>query len=114
MAGRDGQEGRHGGGACPLSHTGLIARLAPPIASRELRAEVLVTTIREAVTSLRGGRRGERIHGVLDQTYLRSGLTQAQAAAELRLPFSTYRRHLKEAVEALEEILWQDDLRGRR
>jgi len=98
----------------PLLYTELVARRVPAGASPEQRAAVLITAIREAVASLRGGRRGERIHRVLEQTYLRSGLTQAQAAAELRLPFSTYRRHLKEAVGALEEVLWQEDRRSRR
>ena len=64
---------------------------------------------REAIASLRGGRRGERLHRVLERTYLRPGLTQAQAAVALGLPFSTYRRHLKEAVDALEDFLWQED-----
>ena len=95
--------------ASPLLCAPLTARRVGPVASPDQRAAALLDVIREAIASLRGGRRGERLHRVLERTYLRPGLTQAQAAVALGLPFSTYRRHLKEAVDALEDLLWQED-----
>jgi long-chain acyl-CoA synthetase len=36
--------------------------------------------------------------------------TQEVAAELLDLPFSTYRRHLKSAIERLTEVLWNQEL----
>ena len=46
----------------------------------------------------------------LDRTYLRTSRTQESAAAVLGLPFSTYRRHLRQGLEGVVAWLWEREL----
>jgi hypothetical protein len=50
--------------------------------------------------------RGDVLRSVLRRTYLRAAPTQEAAAEALGLPFSTYRRHLAKAIDALVDVLW--------
>ncbi|MEX2195417.1 MAG: ATP-binding protein [Thermoleophilaceae bacterium] len=70
--------------------------------------------IEEAVTSLRGDPRDEKLYRVLARTYLRPARTQELAAEALDVPFSTYKRHLKHGVERSSGWLWQRELYGER
>jgi len=49
---------------------------------------------------------------VLYHTCLHPAPTQEQAAELLDLPFSTYRRHLKTAIERVNDVLWQREIGG--
>jgi hypothetical protein len=51
-----------------------------------------------------------KLHRVLDATYLHPAPTQEAAAALLRLPFSTYRRHLANGLELVSDRLWAREL----
>ncbi len=75
-----------------LARNPLIARGVAPDADA-LRARLVA-----AVEQLRGHPRDEKLHRVLDRTYLRPAATQELAAEVLGLPFSTYRRHLTQGV----------------
>jgi DNA-directed RNA polymerase specialized sigma24 family protein len=46
----------------------------------------------------------------LAHTYVHPAPTQEQAAEILDMPFSTYRRHLKEGIDHITEILWQEEI----
>jgi DNA-directed RNA polymerase specialized sigma24 family protein len=48
-----------------------------------------------------------RGHDAVVATYLTGTPTQQAAARRLGLPFSTYRRHLKEGLQELSDRLWQ-------
>ncbi|SNY64739.1 ATP-binding protein [Paractinoplanes atraurantiacus] len=63
--------------------------------------------VARAVDALGEEPRGERLRAVLYRTYLKPAASQEAAAEALGLPFSTYRRHLAKAVEALTERLWR-------
>jgi hypothetical protein len=45
-------------------------------------------------------------HRALHHTYFQPAATQEQAAELLDLPFSTYRRHLRAAIQYVTEWLW--------
>jgi hypothetical protein len=47
---------------------------------------------------------------VLDRTFVHAAPSQEAAAAVLDLPFSTYRRHLAKAVDALTDVLWSVEI----
>ena len=47
---------------------------------------------------------------VLDRTFVHPAPSQEAAAAVLDLPFSTYRRHLAKAVDALTDVLWSVEI----
>jgi hypothetical protein len=66
----------------------------------------LRATIETAVDGLAEMPRGDRLRAVLHRTYLKPASTQEAAAEALGLPFSTYRRHLAKAVDAVVEKLW--------
>lgn len=61
-----------------------------------------------AVEALNTDPRRVRLHRVVAETYLRRPMTQEGAAAYLGLPFSTYRRHLKTAIQEIAERTWHD------
>jgi hypothetical protein len=65
-----------------------------------------------AAEALPAERGGERRHRAFLATYTGHHLPQQAVAARLGLPFSTYRRHLKEAVERITDQLWQRELNG--
>lgn len=86
--------------ASPLVGTALVDPTAEdPVAS-------LVATLVGAIGALDGDRRGAEHRRVLERTYLRGAPSQEAAAELLGLPFSTYRRHLKQARDRLVEVLW--------
>jgi hypothetical protein len=70
----------------------------------------LAELLRAAATSLAGDPRHDRLFRALDRTYLRTPRTQEAAAAALGLPFSTYRRHLRQALDQVVARLWQREL----
>jgi len=47
---------------------------------------------------------------VLDRTFVHAAPSQEAAAAVLDLPFSTYRRHLARAMDALTDVLWSVEI----
>ncbi len=74
------------------------------------RVDVLQRAIQEAAERLRAAPRDVKFFRVLHHTYFQPATTQEMAAEVLDLPFSTYRRHLKSAVERLTEYLWQQEI----
>lgn len=66
--------------------------------------------LRAAVTTLAGDPRDDKLFRALDWTYLRTSRTQEAAAAALGLPFSTYRRHLRQGLDRVVAWMWQREL----
>jgi hypothetical protein len=66
----------------------------------------LRSALERAVATLSREPRGAEHRRVLDRTFVRPAPTQEAAAEVLGLPFSTYRRHLAAALDALVELLW--------
>lgn len=84
----------------PLLGTALVDP-GHPDAAASLRARLL-----DAVEASGQGRHGVEDHRVLRRTFLTGCPSQEAAAEILDLPFSTYRRHLSQAVDRLTERLW--------
>jgi hypothetical protein len=96
----------------PLLYSRLVAdRVALP-ASDPARVTTLQAVIRQAAETLRASAKGERLYQVLEHTYFQPASTQEHVAEQLNLPFSTYRRHLKTAIQRVAELLWQWEIRG--
>ncbi|MFJ8470157.1 ATP-binding protein [Streptomyces swartbergensis] len=72
----------------------------------------LARLLRDAAQRLPDERGGERRHRAFTATYGDRPAAQQAAAARLGLPFSTYRRHLKEAVDRITDLLWEQELTG--
>ena len=83
----------------------------PLLALRQVRErgggpEALRATLSDAAAVLSGHPRDEKLFRAIDRTYLRPAATQERAAELLGLPFSTYRRHRREGLARIIELLW--------
>jgi len=88
----------------------LRSRLVVARAGGDDRVTALRAAIEEAAEQLRATPREEPFYLALDATYLDPARTQAEAAEQLDLPFSTYRRYLKRAIDHVTAALWQEEL----
>jgi hypothetical protein len=73
-------------------------------------AAVLRGLIHEAVESLRGLPRDEKLFDALWLTYIEPAPTQEAAAERLGVPFNTYRYRLARGQERVGEWLWNREL----
>jgi hypothetical protein len=74
------------------------------------RPDVLRELLTGIIGSMSADPKEAKLHRVLDATYLRPAPTQEAAAALLRLPFSTYRRHLANGLDLVSDRLWAREL----
>ncbi|MBK8445809.1 MAG: ATP-binding protein [Micropruina sp.] len=70
----------------------------------------LASALIAVIAGLADEPQGAEHRRVLERTHLHTAPSQEAAAALLGLPFSTYRRHLAQAVERLCEVLWAIEL----
>ena len=73
-------------------------------------ADGLRELVRAAVSALADDGPGDKLFRALDLTYLHRPRTQEAAASMLGLPFSTYRRHLRQGLDRVVDWLWQREL----
>jgi hypothetical protein len=91
----------------------LRTRLAHDYAgAEEPNAEALESLLRASVDALRQHPRDDKLLRAVERTYLRPAPTQQAAADVLGLPFSTYRRHLSQAVGRIVSWLWDHEVYG--
>ncbi|MFV2019244.1 AAA family ATPase [Micromonospora sp. LOL_023] len=69
-------------------------------------AEALRAVLVEVARSMNADPRDAKLHRVLVATYLSGTTTQDAAAARLGLATTTYKRHLRGAVDRICELLW--------
>ena len=93
----------------PLLRTRLLADAA---AGGHGDAGVLEEVLRAAIATLAQDPRDDKQYRAVQQTYLRRTATQEGAAAQLGLPFSTYRRHLTQGVGRVVAWCWDRDVYG--
>lgn len=89
----------------PLLNAGLVVR-----SGSSDREGVLRDLLTRAVEAVDEDPAAKRLREVLWSTYMTGGNTQAAVARELSLSFSTYRRHLKRALEKVCWYLWQQEI----
>jgi hypothetical protein len=73
------------------------------------RAAALAEVLREAAARAFDSPRDRHYHRVLELTYFEPATKQEAAAAELGVGYSTFRRHLAEAIRRLADNLWLDE-----
>ncbi len=101
-------------------HQPELLRQNPLVSTRLLSghadAGAAIAALRALVESwadgLSASPREARAAAALRATYLEPAPTQEQAAEQLDLPFSTYRRHLKAGIDLLTDLLWARELAG--
>ncbi|GAA0396402.1 hypothetical protein Acor_49180 [Acrocarpospora corrugata] len=82
-------------------------RDSPLLGALELGERDLRALFEEVAAQLAASPRDLKAHRALHHTFLRPARTQADAAALLGLPTTTYRRHLALAEARFVELLWQ-------
>jgi hypothetical protein len=83
----------------------VVARIAADASTTE-RIAMLQMIIREACDVLQASPRDLRLYRAVYHTYIQPAVTQERAAEMLDLPFSTYRRHLKQGLSRIAELVW--------
>jgi hypothetical protein len=90
----------------PLLQSRLILSSAGVNADRAGQVAQLRSLLLQAAESMREHPKQVRWYRALHHTYFQPAATQEQAAELLDIPFSTYRRHLRAAVQYVTEWLW--------
>lgn len=96
----------------PLLQSRLIVERVGASAGAQERTAALQALIAEKLQLLQRSPREAKLYRALYHTFVQPAPTQERAAELLDLPFSTYRRHLKEGVARLAELLWELELHG--
>ncbi|MDQ3707056.1 MAG: ATP-binding protein [Chloroflexota bacterium] len=96
----------------PLLQSRLVIERAGASSNRPERIAALQRLILDACEHLQRSPREAKFYKALLHTYIKPAATQEVAAEMLDLPFSTYRRHLKQGMERVCEVLWQWELHG--
>ncbi|GAA6622993.1 AAA family ATPase [Scytonema sp. NUACC26] len=94
----------------PLLRSRLVEDSLTHKGSNTERITALITLVKQAAESLQSFPRDEKLYRVLYRTYVSPAPTQEQAAEQLDLPFSTYRRHLKAGITRVADLLWQREI----
>ena len=88
----------------------LRSRLVLERANDGDRVEALRALLNEAAEELNATPREAPYYLALDATYLDPARTQAEAAEQLDMPFSSFRRYLKRGLEHVVDTLWQREI----
>jgi hypothetical protein len=96
-------------GRSPLLRSRLVRHQIRPSADRNERTAAFRAIVLEAAGTLAQAQRSAAGYQALVRTYFDPAPVQKQAADELGMAFSTYRRHLTAAVTKLIELLWLRD-----
>lgn len=91
----------------PLLQTRFISEAVGPTAPVADRIKALKKAFSEAAEALQTNPRQLKWYRALYHTYFQPAATQEQAAELLDLPFSTYRRHLRSAIQSVQDRLWR-------
>jgi hypothetical protein len=94
----------------PLLRSRLVMEQVATNADTQERIAALQSLVQEAAQSLESSPRDAKCYRALYHTYLHPAPTQEQAAEILNLPFSTYRRHLKNGMTRVAEMLWHREI----
>ncbi|MBK8905377.1 MAG: ATP-binding protein [Anaerolineaceae bacterium] len=94
----------------PLLESRCLLNKAGASASKTARVELLRSLLTEAAQTMQNHPRQIKWYRALHHTYFQPAATQEQAAELLDLPFSTYRRYLRTAVQYVIDWLWAQEV----
>ncbi|MFZ0545886.1 MAG: hypothetical protein WAM60_10640 [Candidatus Promineifilaceae bacterium] len=94
----------------PLLQSRLLLSVTGVNADKTTQVSQLRTLLAEADQTMQEHPKQMKWHRALHHTYFQPAATQEQAAELLDLPFSTYRRHLRAAIQYVTEWLWAREI----
>lgn len=97
----------------PLLALRVVANEAGPGASPGDRAEALVRVLRRTIASLQGGPREQKQRRALEAVFVERSGKHETIAADLGLPYSTFRRYLARGLERVTDALRLHENSGR-
>ncbi len=93
-----------------LSNPLLRSRFVINAANNDTDPQILLAALRDcladATDKIKASPRDEKLHRVMFRTFFNPVGSQEAVADFLNIPFSTYRRHLRKAVNMVTETLW--------
>jgi hypothetical protein len=96
--------------ASPLLQSRVVVHASGVDTPTSARIAALRALIIQAADALQATPRHAKLYRALYHTYIQPAPTQEQAAELLDVPFSTFRRHLKDGIEHIVEQLWQKEI----
>jgi ATPase family associated with various cellular activities (AAA) len=100
-----------------LANPLLRSRFVMSFADNDSDTAILLASLKDclgdATDKIKESVKDEKLHRVLFRTFFNPVGSQEQAADFLNLPFSTYRRYLRKAVNIVTENLWKWEIEGR-
>jgi hypothetical protein len=100
-----------------LANPLLRSRFVMAFAGNDTDTAILLASLKDclgdAADLIKESVKDEKFHRVLFRTFFNPVGSQEQAADYLNLPFSTYRRYLRKAVNLVTENLWKWEIEGR-
>ena len=94
----------------PLLRSRLVMEQVRANADANEQIAALQSLLQQTAQSLESSPRDAKCYRAVYHTYLHPAPTQEQAAELLDLPFSTFRRHLKNGMTRVAELLWQREI----
>jgi hypothetical protein len=94
----------------PLLHSRIVIDAVGLGADDRARINALCTLIETTTEQLASNLRDAKYYRAVHRTYLQPAASQEQAAEQLDLPFSTFRRHLKRGLTRVTDLLWEQEL----
>jgi energy-coupling factor transporter ATP-binding protein EcfA2 len=92
----------------------LRSRFVINYANNETDPSILLASLRDclgdATDKIKNSPRDEKLHRVMFRTFFNPAGSQEQVADFLNIPFSTYRRYLRKAVNMVTETLWMQEI----
>jgi hypothetical protein len=94
----------------PLLDSRCLINATGANASKTVRVEKLRALLTEAAQTMQNHPKQIRWYRALHHTYFQPAATQERAAELLDLPFSTYRRYLRTAIQYVTDWLWTQEI----
>lgn len=94
----------------PLLYSRVVTGAVGPDADVPDRIERLRSLLEDTTERLADDPRDEKYYRAVHRTYVRPAPTQEEAAEQLGVPFSTFRRHLNRGLERVADILWEREV----
>jgi hypothetical protein len=94
----------------PLLQSRLVSEAGTTGSNPAQKVTALQDILRRVCETLQNSPRETKLYRAVYHTYISPAPTQEQAAELLDLPFSTYRRHLKEGMARIVELLWESEV----
>ena len=94
----------------PLLRSRLVVSRAGADVGKDARVAALQALLTETVELMGASPKEQRYHQALYHTYVKPTPSQEKAAELVDVPYSSFRRHLKEGIVRVTDVLWHHEI----